>query len=222
MLNFLIVTGATSIPLDGVRKLSNLGTGNTGHAIAIQALKHGHQVHLLTSNPSAIENIPPEKITLFDTYDDLRELLQKQLALSKPDIVIMAAAISDYGNPSFHDAFHSTVTSANLRQKVPSEQNELWIRLTKLPKIIDMIRTSWAFQGILVKFKLEADLEKDALLEIAKKSRKQSDADLIVANRLEDYATKTWIIDRQENIIEVPRNLLPEQLVKEIESLSGI
>ena len=134
----------------------------------------------------------------------------------------MAAAISDYGNPSFHDAFHSTVTRANPRQKVPSEQNELWIRLTKLPKIIDMIRTSWAFQGILVKFKLEADLEKDALLEIAKRSRKQSDADLIVANRLEDYATKAWIIDRQENIIEVPRNLLPEQLVKEIESLSGI
>ena len=60
------------------------------------------------------------------------------------------------------------------------------------------------------------------LLEITKRSRKQSDADLIVANRLEDYATKAWIIDRQENIIEVPRNLLPEQLVQEIESLSGI
>ena len=135
--------------------------------------------------------------------------------------MIMAAAISDYGNPSFHDAFHSTDTKPSLRQKVPSDQNELWIRLTKLPKIIDMIRTTWAFQGILVKFKLEADLEKDALLEIAKRSRKQSNADLIVANRLEDYSAKAWIIDRQENIIEVPRNLLPEQLVQEIESLSG-
>ena len=55
----------------------------------------------------------------------------------------------------------------------------------KYPAIRDFIRTDWGFHGILVKFKLEVGVDDDQLLEIAEKSRRQSAADLMVANTLD-------------------------------------
>src|SRR5262249_48649304 len=79
-----------------------------------------------------------------------------------------------------------------MADKVKSDEPELWLRLVRTPKLIDSVRSDWSFRGILVKFKLEAGLEEDALLAIAERSRRTSDADLMVANTLE--GSQRWAI----------------------------
>ena len=50
------------------------------------------------------------------------------------------------------------------------------------------MRSEWKFGGVLVKFKLEVCVSDERLLEVAEESRRQSRADLMVANTLEGYA----------------------------------
>src|SRR5438034_5300092 len=69
--------------------------------------------------------------------------------------------------------------------KVKSDEDELWLRLVRTPKLVDLILSAWGFRGVLVKFKLEVGKTEEQLLAIAEKSRTQSGADLMVANTLE-------------------------------------
>src|SRR5207247_2620406 len=69
--------------------------------------------------------------------------------------------------------------------KVKSEFPELWLRRVQAPKLIDLVRRAWNFNGILVKFKLEVDVSEDHLLKVAERSRCQSLAELMVANTLD-------------------------------------
>jgi phosphopantothenate-cysteine ligase/phosphopantothenoylcysteine decarboxylase/phosphopantothenate--cysteine ligase len=72
--------------------------------------------------------------------------------------------------------------------KVKSDHEEIWLRLTRAPKLIDRVRGDWGFRGVLVKFKLEVGIGDEDLLRIAEASRVQSGADLMVANTLEGAA----------------------------------
>src|SRR5205823_5919458 len=69
--------------------------------------------------------------------------------------------------------------------KIKSDEPELWLRLVRTPKLIDLVRTEWGFRGILVKFKLEVGVSEQDLLDIAERSRRQSGAELMVANTLD-------------------------------------
>ncbi|MFO0803300.1 MAG: hypothetical protein U0791_09285 [Gemmataceae bacterium] len=70
----------------------------------------------------------------------------------------------------------------------------MWLRLVRAPKLIDRFRTPWAFEGILVKFKLEVGISEAELLQVAEQSRNQSAADLMVANTLD--GAKRWAYPR--------------------------
>ena len=72
--------------------------------------------------------------------------------------------------------------------KVKSDEPELWLRLVKTPKLVDMIRSDWSYRGILVKFKLEVDIDEAELLKVAEKARLHSGADWMVANTLDGAA----------------------------------
>ena len=63
----------------------------------------------------------------------------------------------------------------------------------RTPKLIDQVRTPWGFRGILVKFKLEVGIEEPDLVDIAERSRQQSQADLMVANTLEGAADWAYL-----------------------------
>lgn len=219
MAKILIITGATSIPLDGVRKITNLATGKTGLSIAREAQSRGHEVTLLTSSPSEPPTTPQWNETHFESFDELKNLLQKQVMKQKPDAIVMAAAISDYGNPSIHDSFGGEVTPQAGVAKFPSDKEEVWIRLHKLPKLIDQIRTHWGFGGILVKFKLEAGISEERLLSVAETSRLHSKADLIVANRLEDFKNWTWVGPTASGFSRISRQQLPAFLLDTMQQL---
>ncbi len=101
--------------------------------------------------------------------------------------------------------------------KIKSNEPELWLRLLRAPKLIDLVRPAWGFNGVLVKFKLEVDTGDEQLLAVAEKSRTHSRADLMVANTLEGAMEWAYLGPLAAGYERVSRRLLPERLLEAVE-----
>jgi phosphopantothenate-cysteine ligase/phosphopantothenoylcysteine decarboxylase/phosphopantothenate--cysteine ligase len=104
--------------------------------------------------------------------------------------------------------------------KVKSSQAELWLRLVPTPKLVDEIRAAWGFGGILVKFKLEVGVMEADLLAIADAARRQSRADLVVANTLEGMSSWACIGRGGGRFEKVARTELSARLLESVEELT--
>src|SRR5439155_1477876 len=101
-MNILVTAGNTQVPIDRVRALTNIFTGRTGAAIALEAYRRGHAVTLLTSHPEAVGALSGDlslteerwQIHAYCTFDDLRDLMATWI--ENKDAVIHSAAVSDY------------------------------------------------------------------------------------------------------------------------------
>jgi phosphopantothenoylcysteine synthetase/decarboxylase len=152
------------------------------------------------------------------------------------DAVVHCAAVSDYlaggvYSPAPHTRFdpeqarwQSDYPSGpamldRAAGKVKSDEPELWLRLVRAPKLIDRIRTDWAFRGLLVKFKLEVGIGDEQLLDLAERSRRHSDADLMVANTLEGAAHYAFLGPVGGAYHRVSRRELAARLLDTLEQL---
>src|SRR5262245_47428991 len=197
----LVTAGNTLVPIDRVRGITNIFTGRTGASIALCAHQRGHTVTLLTSHPEAVDGLregaPPTEnwsMIRFRTFDDLHELMKSLLPDEGFDVLVHCAAVSDYRAAGIYApvegthfdekeaTWHGTGTVPALVDrsagKVKSDEPELWLRLVRTPKLVDLVRSAWGFRGVLVKFKLEVGISEERVLEIAERSRQQSSADL--------------------------------------------
>src|SRR5262245_18692173 len=199
-MNVLVTAGNTQVPIDQVRCITNIFTGRTGMRIALEGNCRGHDVTLLTSHPEVQAEFSGElalvrerwRVLRYRSFDDLDRSMHQQIENGKPDVVIHCAAVTDYEAAGvfapdqftrFRSDGHWESTSPELPKlvdrsaaKVKSDEPELWLRLVRAPKLVDRIREPWGFRGILVKFKLEAGIDTEKLLEIAESSRRQSNA----------------------------------------------
>ena len=220
MPRFLITAGATSVAIDTARKITNLAKGVTGHTLALEAAKRGHQVCLLTSNPNLANNQQNIETILFDSFDDLLFLLEKETCKNIYDAIVMTAAVSDYSCAGiFQTPDFKTPIATSGNEKLSGTHQELWLKLKPLPKLIDQFRTIWNFKGTLVKFKLESNIDEQKLIQIAEQSRAHSNANLMVANRVEDAAIKAWIGPINSKYQSVTREDLPTSLIDAIEKI---
>jgi phosphopantothenoylcysteine decarboxylase/phosphopantothenate--cysteine ligase len=87
----------------------------------------------------------------------------------KFDIVILAAAVSDY------------MPEKSSATKIKSDQSKIIVKLKRAPKIIDQIKKIQK-NVFLIGFKAETNLPKEELISKARIKLKESDADLIIAN----------------------------------------
>ncbi len=159
----LVTAGPTQEPLDPVRFISNRSTGKMGYAIAQAALNYGAKVILL-SGPTYLPS--PRGVHLFGVVT-ARELHQAALKhFRKADVVISAAAVSDY-RPEHTAA-----------QKIKKEGRKgLTISLVKNPDILgDLGKVKG--RKILVGFAAETG----QVIANARKKLKSKNLDLIVAN----------------------------------------
>jgi phosphopantothenate-cysteine ligase/phosphopantothenoylcysteine decarboxylase/phosphopantothenate--cysteine ligase len=237
-MNLLVTAGNTQTPIDRVRCITNVFTGRTGAQIAARAYDRSHAVTLLTSHPDAAEAIPPQRpraepswhVHTYRTFEDLDRHMAGLIGGGGFDAVIHCAAVNDYHvtgvfapapGTTFDPvelAWHADGPARvvdTLAGKVKSHHPELWLRLTPAPKLVDKVRTTWGFRGILVKFKLEVGATEEALLAIAEKSRVQSAADFMVANTLEGAAD--WALIGPE-YVRVLRAQLADELLDRIEA----
>ncbi|MGI0041315.1 MAG: phosphopantothenoylcysteine decarboxylase, partial [Nitrosopumilaceae archaeon] len=153
--------------IDPVRVITNQSTGKTGVLLASEFVSTGARVTLIYG-PG--KEPPPKgvKLVRVETSKEMYYAVRKEMK-QKFDIVILAAAVSDY-TPE-----RSSAT------KIKSIPNKILIKLKRVTKIIDMIKKIQK-DVFLVGFKAETNVSKNKLINAARKIQQQTNADLIVAN----------------------------------------
>lgn len=223
-MKILVTAGNTQTPIDEVRCITNIFSGRTGAQIAMEAHRRGHEVTLLTSHPDVIRKDAPAERWItksYRTFDDLSELMAQLVPGNKFDVLIHAAAVSDFKLAGIHDSLGGrSIDTA--RGKISSRQSDLWLHLTPTPKLADMVRSDWGFRGPFVKFKLEVGVSDEVLKEIAFRSRAKSNADLIVANTLEGKDVEAFIGHAFGGWQRVPRSELAGLLLELVEQKQGL
>lgn len=195
----LITAGPTSVPIDAVRLISNISTGKTGILLAKLASKKKAKVTLYLGGVVESKLNKNIKIVKFRYFDELRNMLIRDLKKNRYDFIIHSAAVSDFGPIKI------------IKGKIPSTKFYN-LKLKPLPKIFKDIRR-YAPESKLVTFKLECGLSDKELLKKAKKFLKQHRSDLIVANRLyPNYKAfilnKDCILDSASSRKELARKLI--------------
>jgi phosphopantothenate-cysteine ligase/phosphopantothenoylcysteine decarboxylase/phosphopantothenate--cysteine ligase len=239
-MKILVTAGNTQTMIDKVRCITNVFSGRTGAQIAVEAFERGHAVTLITSRPEILGTVPCVRarnalgwqVLSYRTFEELESLMAEGVTGGSYDAVIHGAAVSDYqlcgiyapkdGIP-FSKSDSDWTANADLTRvadvtsgKVKSHYPELWLRLRPAPKLVDKVRVSWGFNGVLVKFKLEVGVTDAELLAIAERSRVQSGADLMVANTLEGMHDWAFVGFNQASYRRVHRDELPGHLLEEI------
>lgn len=181
----LVTAGPTYEALDPVRFIGNHSSGKMGVAIAEELAMRGAEVQLVLG-PSEIKVDYKIEIKRVISADEMYEACM--LNFDTYDIIIMAAAVSDYTplNPS--------------KEKIKKLQNGLSLELIKTKDILFRAGELKSDKQTLVGFALETENEKaNALKKLSKKN-----ADLLILNSLNDegagfgYSTnKITIFDRR-------------------------
>jgi phosphopantothenate-cysteine ligase/phosphopantothenoylcysteine decarboxylase/phosphopantothenate--cysteine ligase len=215
-LRVLVTAGSTQVPIDRVRAITNVFTGRTGTqvAAAIAALP-GTEVRLLTSAPYRAQEwgLPPSvKVSGYTTFDELRDLMQASIAQERwPGAIVHSAAVSDYLVEGVADASGRALGAGG---KIASEHERLVITLVKAPKLVDLIRQPWGFNGTLIKFKLTVGRSDAELEAIARASMRHSGADAIVANDLAWAAERAMVLVGDRPVEQVQRAGLAERVAE--------
>ena len=179
----LITAGPTIEQIDPIRAITNQSSGKTGVSLAKELVSSGAKVTFVYGPGN---EKPPKgaKIISVVTSKEMHNAVKKELK-NKFDIVIMAAAISDY------------VPKNASNKKIKSSNTHLTINLKKAPKIIDDIKKIQK-NVLLVGFKAETNVTNIQLIKSAKRKLKESASDLIIAN---DIGTKRYKKNSQNNQI---------------------
>ncbi len=167
--NVLITCGPTWVAIDQVRVISNVSSGEMGHLIADAFLKIGANVTVIEGPVTHPWQGKRARIIKYQFFDELSKTLKAQLR-NKPDIVIHAAAVSDF-----------KVTKVS-KTKIASGK-ALSLALTPTEKLIQAIKAI-APNTCLVGFKLESKFNKGNIYKETKELFTESGCDLVVANSL--------------------------------------
>src|SRR4051794_38512298 len=131
-MRIFITAGNTQAPIDRVRCITNIFTGRTGAAIALEAYRRGHHVTLATSHPETIDAVDPDpsrwKCTAYRTFDELATLMAEHIRGEPLDAIVQCAAISDYLVGGVY-ARHGDEWLDRAADKVSSDNPELLLRL---------------------------------------------------------------------------------------------
>lgn len=235
-LNILVTSGRTAVPGgDKVRELTNKFKGRTGNETACQLRDQGHNVTLLTSSPERVPvNLLADSLTdglltiiPFNLYDELMVKMEYAVKNGGFDVIIHSAAVSDYlvrdvfvpaspgEGPNYGDG-RVVVKPLPKKGKFGSNHKRLFLELVPTEKIVDKIRRDWGYKGVLVKFKLEVDLTDSELIDIARASRAQSDADMIVANCYEWSSERAYVIGRDGVAKDVKRGQIASEILRRV------
>ncbi|MFC1704421.1 phosphopantothenoylcysteine decarboxylase [Candidatus Omnitrophota bacterium] len=186
--NILITSGPTWIPIDRVRVISNIATGQTGVLLAQAAKRHGAKVTLALGPVAGKHAIGSVRVINYRFFSELYELLKKELTNRRYHVVIHTAAVSDFKPKRF------------VAGKINSNAENPMIDLESTVKIVDKIK-KFRKDVFLVAFKLEIAIASNELIKRAHALFKQSNADLVVANRFDKHSYRALIIDREKNVL---------------------
>lgn len=206
MVKVLVTAGNTWSVIDDVRVLTNIFSGETGLKIANEVAKRGFRVTLVLADCRvSIKKYHHKNLKIIRaiTYQKFYRCVKKETKKRKYKAIIHAAAVSDFQ------------LEKTKKGKISSKRN-LMLKLVPTKKIVDRIK-KWSPKSFLIKFKLESNKTKKELLKIALKSKKQSKADLIVANTLPFFKEHSFfLIKNKKQYLPVKNKKRLAQIIADI------
>lgn len=176
-MNLLITSGGTREPIDDVRFITNVSTGGTGAKLAAALAARGHRVTLLHGEgavrPAAASGVETEAFT---STADLQRRLTARLGTGTCDIVVHAAAVSDYTPAEVHSG------------KLTSYASELVIHLVPTPKLLPTLKSLSPRPLTVVGFKLTSGADADERARAVAKVFASGTVDAVIHNDLQDMA----------------------------------
>jgi phosphopantothenoylcysteine decarboxylase / phosphopantothenate---cysteine ligase len=179
----LITCGPTWVHLDNMRVISNRSSGRLGQLLAEECLKSKARVTVLQGPVAQKLRVKGVDVKSFTYFEELEKLLKNALK-EKYDVVIHAAAVSDYRPLSIG------------KGKLRSGKNRLRLILKPTKKLIHLIKRQCP-SAFLVGFKLEADIDQKKAAERTRNLFTQARCDLVLANTSNGSAYKGFIFDRE-------------------------
>lgn len=169
----LIIGGPTAESVDDTRIITNKSSGKTAIQLAKNAFYMHAEVDLWYGRAS--EKVP-EYIneTDFITTDDIKKLV-KENNLSRYEIIIVCAAISDY-------------KPIKTKGKIPSGKNDIVLNLKPTQKILPLIRKK-APKSKLIGFKVEDGEEK--IKTQSKNLLEKYNLDFVIGNTISGFESDT-------------------------------
>jgi phosphopantothenoylcysteine decarboxylase/phosphopantothenate--cysteine ligase len=164
----LVTAGPTQEPIDPVRFISNPSSGKMGYAIAEAARQRGADV-ILVSGPTHLTPPPGVKSHSVRTACEMYEAVVREFG--KADVVIKAAAVSDYRPKQF------------IPYKVKKSEDVQALELVRNPDILAELGQHKG-KRVLVGFAAETD----DLLANAQKKVQMKHLDMLVANDVSQAA----------------------------------
>ena len=195
----LITAGPTWVPLDDVRVISNISSGELGVLLAKTAEDCSLKVDLFLGPSGPLYSPDNIHVRRFKYFDDFVSLVHRQLEMKKYDIILHCAAVSDY-------------IARRTPGKISSLSKELVLKLIQAPKIIDRIRRLNP-KAFLVMFKLESGVPIRSLIKRTQEAMRKHKVDLAVANMFTKKGYLGLIVDESHVLAKaVSRKQLAKKL----------
>ncbi|AMQ17978.1 bifunctional phosphopantothenoylcysteine decarboxylase/phosphopantothenate--cysteine ligase CoaBC [Thermococcus peptonophilus] len=202
----LVTAGATREYIDPIRYITNASSGKMGVAMAEEAEFRGAEVTLIRTKGS-VQSFVENQIEV-ETVEEMLEAIESELKDKKYDVVVLAAAVSDFRVKNRADV------------KIKSGQ-PLLLELEPTPKIIDRVKKLQP-EVFLVGFKAETGLSEEELITAARKQIERASSDLVVANTLKAFGSEENEVilvgrDFTKKLPRMSKRELAERLWDEIE-----
>ncbi|MDY5404047.1 MAG: bifunctional phosphopantothenoylcysteine decarboxylase/phosphopantothenate--cysteine ligase CoaBC [Trueperella sp.] len=166
-----ISAGGTREPIDPVRFIGNHSTGRMGIELANEAARRGARVALVAANIEAALLAQLDPRVVIEPVGTAQELSAAMDSHADSDVLIMAAAVSD-----FRVAERST-------SKIKHGE-ELHLRLVTNPDILAGLTRNRRPNQIIVGFAAETGDDTNDYLEFGRQKARKKGADLLVINRV--------------------------------------
>src|SRR5919109_1788358 len=209
----LVTAGPTQEPIDTVRFISNPSSGKMGYAIAEAARQRGAEV-ILVSGPTNLT--PPTGIQAYHVQTAREMHAAVMCAFEKADVVVKAAAVSDYRPKHF------------IPYKVKKTEDVQTVELVRNPDILAELGRRKG-KRVLVGFAAETE----DLLANAQRKVGAKHLDMIIANDVSEEGigfrsdeNKVMILyedGRIEDLPQMPKQKLAHEiLVRVVDRLRAI
>ncbi|WP_288419517.1 bifunctional phosphopantothenoylcysteine decarboxylase/phosphopantothenate--cysteine ligase CoaBC [uncultured Microbacterium sp.] len=172
----VVSAGGTREPLDPVRYIGNRSSGRQGVAVALAAADRGADVtlvvaHVETEAAASARRHPRIQTVEVGTAADLQSVVGA--AAVGADVVVMAAAVSDYRVAAVSDT------------KLAKETDDgLTLELVQNPDILAGLAAARPDGQTIVGFAAETEPDRERLLERGRRKRERKGADLLVVNEV--------------------------------------
>jgi phosphopantothenoylcysteine decarboxylase/phosphopantothenate--cysteine ligase len=209
----LISTGSTIEHIDPIRIISNTSSGKMGYFLLKKAIDLELDITVVkgsTTMDLEYTNLRDQfKFKLIEarTTEQMSGSIVSELSSESYDIIILAAAVSDF-KPKFYS-----------NDKITTGTHSLVIRLVPTRKIVDQVKCIQR-ETYLVAFKAEYHVSDRILLERSFQKLLDSTADMVVANDVSNEgafigsdSNKILIVDKLRNYYDFP--LLNKETVAE-------